>query len=1119
MQVNNVKPEARMDFNLLKREFMNPQAAYRPQPFWFLNHELEKAELESQIQAMFEAGVGGVVLHARHGMQIPYLSPAFMEVLEFCTMECEKRNMVVWLYDEDNWPSGTLGGKLTRQHSEYRMHYLRVEEKRHSRAADSEALRLDFACHDHNELIAILAYRATRSDEEWLLHDDPEDITHLWGRDWTPTTEDAYIVLACWSCEIAEGITFAQGYYLDTLNPEAVQTFIQMAYEPFLPLQKYYGSTIQGVFTDEPGLMIHDGFFGVEAIRTAVNDVGATLPGMVFAWTFGMRERFQEENGYDLVPRLGALLYGMADGSRSTKQQYYDSITRWYVEGYHAAIRTWCEQYGLLYIGHTLEEPVWGQARSQGNQTRVLQQFHYAGVDYLTAGIGTKENPHRIVSVKTAASVAQLNGKERVICESFGASGHGYSMRQRRLDANFMAFLGVNLFIPHAFYYSFAGYRKTDFPPTEFKHAPHWPHYQSFADYIGRLSVLGASTKRKPEVLLLSPIHTVYECMFLSGQLDQHPSADKWFSILSDRLLRSSIDYDYVDECQLREAEIVPGAGYRFYGGENIYSVLIMPGIQVMSKDFAARLVSFVKQGGTLIAVGAIPKHSERMRQDPELTKLMNELFQPQPRHGEIYAMGKGYTQYYSLEDTAHEASMIMDNNHSSARDHDQEEGVCNDTAATLDEQEKVPLPDLFERFCVHVSRLLRISPTLRWQLEDGRNGDLIYVERMFDNQLHTWLMNWSEQSVTIRLDPGAVKDCIEEWDLESGKVQQLSHGATLSFAPGELRIFSVTSGESSYMYQEHMFFNRSEENSISEVVAILQDPWQFQTTEPNVLLLDQWQVTLNDRQSKMNATMPGQVNTYRTTFTMTQELIGLVQSASRSGPSNKSGSDRPTEIELVLDDVEQNIPSHIGFLQRRRNLEIFVNGVRQDALRPSTWQDSHYKRVDITKHLVAGENELEILTVSLLEPMAAISFPAFLLGPFIIEGHMTLNAESEHMFGSWDSAGYPYYSGAGDYTQQVNLDMAQLRLASNDELWLEAEDIRETACLYVNEREAGVRLWPPYHWNITSYAGQGNNQITIRAANTLENLYGKSALPSGVNGQVKLVRRSRIREKDRSQN
>ncbi|MCT1403142.1 beta-galactosidase [Paenibacillus sp. p3-SID867] len=1063
--VNVQEETAHKDLMQLKQQFENPDATYRPQPFWFLNHELTKPELESQIQSMYEAGVGGVVLHARHGMQTSYLSPAFMEALEFCTLECKKRNMVVWLYDEDNWPSGTLGGKLTRQHPEYRMRYLRVEEKRYTHSRQQQGLKLDFARYDHNELIAILAYPAVESDGEWLLHHEAEDLTHLWGQEWTPEAGGSYIVLACWSCEIAEGITFAQGYYLDTLNPEAVQTFIRMSYDPFQSLQEYFGTTIQGVFTDEPGLMIHDGFFGVEAIRTAVHDVGATLPGMVFAWTEGMAERYQQENGYDLIPRLGALLYNMADGSRSTRQQYYDTITRWYVEGYHQAIRSWCERHGLLYIGHTLEEPVWGQARSQGNQTRVLQQFHYAGVDYLTPGIGTKENPHRIVSVKTAASVAQLNSKERVICESFGASGHGYSMRERRLDANFMAFLGVNLFIPHAFYYSFAGYRKTDFPPTEFKHAPHWPHYRAFADYLGRLSLLGASGKRTPEVLLLSPIHTVYENMFVSGQSNKHPASDTLFSLLSDRMLRRSIDYDYVDESQLREASLMDGEGVRFNGCTNIYSVLIMPEIEVMSKDIAARLASYVKQGGTLIAVGAIPRHSECLHHDPELAKHMHALFDSTPQHNELRSIGKGYTLFYSLEN--------------------------------------LPFPDPIDSLCERVSGLLRKTPVLRWKLIEGQHEDLISVERVFGDRVYVWLMNWSENSVSMKLDAIEAKYRIEEWGLESGEIRRLASDSVLTYAPGELRVLSVVPEESPNGSIEQMFDMEREAGD----VILLDKLWRFQTPEPNVLLLDQWQVTLNDRQSRMNATMPGQVNTYRTTFTMTQKLIDRLQSPSSSGLPDQSNINPSPKIEFILDDVEQKIPSHIGFLQRRRNLEIFVNGVRQNALQPSTWQDQHYASVDITPHLLAGENELEILTVSLLEPMPAISFPAFLIGPFVIEDRMRLNASPEHMFGCWASAGYPYYAGAGEYSQQV--DLTQVSLAPDEELWLEAEDIRETASLYVNDMEVGIRLWPPYHWNITPYVEQGSNHISIRAANTLENLYGKTALPSGMNGRVKLVRRT----------
>ncbi|WP_413378657.1 hypothetical protein [Paenibacillus taichungensis] len=112
-------------------------------------------------------------------------------------------------------------------------------------------------------------------------------------------------------------------------------------------------------------------------------------------------------------------------------------------------------------------------------------------------------------------------------------------------------------------------------------------------------------------------------------------------------------------------------------------------------------------------------------------------------------------------------------------------------------------------------------------------------------------------------------------------------------------------------------------------------------------------------------------------------------------------------------------------------------------ALWPSLWQDIHYAGVDITNHLVKGENELEVLTVSLLKPMPAISFPAYLIGSFAIEDQTTLTVESEQVTGVW---------------------------------------------------------------NVTSYMVRGNNVIDIHVANTLENLYGKSSLPSGMNGSVKLV-------------
>lgn len=48
----------------------------------------------------------------------------------------------------------------------------------------------------------------------------------------------------------------------------------------------------------------------------------------------------------------------------------------------------------------------------------------------------------------------------------------------------------INLFIPHAFYYSIAGKRKEERPPDVGPHSIWWPHYRKWAAYWARVSCL-----------------------------------------------------------------------------------------------------------------------------------------------------------------------------------------------------------------------------------------------------------------------------------------------------------------------------------------------------------------------------------------------------------------------------------------------------------------------------------------------------------------------------------------------------------------------------------------------------------------------------------------------------
>ena len=98
----------------LRDAFREPPNAYRPQPFWFLNYYLDHDLLRVQIAEMADKGVGGAVIHPRHGLKVPFMSQAWLDAVQVCIEELNKHSMEAWIYDEDNWPSGFFGGRLRR---------------------------------------------------------------------------------------------------------------------------------------------------------------------------------------------------------------------------------------------------------------------------------------------------------------------------------------------------------------------------------------------------------------------------------------------------------------------------------------------------------------------------------------------------------------------------------------------------------------------------------------------------------------------------------------------------------------------------------------------------------------------------------------------------------------------------------------------------------------------------------------------------------------------------------------------------------------------------------------------------------------------------------------------
>ncbi|MBR6740225.1 MAG: hypothetical protein IKM04_04080 [Clostridia bacterium] len=97
------------------KDLKNIDVMWRPAPFWALDDLLEDGELRRQIGEFEKGGMGGFFMHARSGLETPYLSTQFLDNIAACVDEAEKRGMKAWIYDENGWPSGTAGGMVTNQ--------------------------------------------------------------------------------------------------------------------------------------------------------------------------------------------------------------------------------------------------------------------------------------------------------------------------------------------------------------------------------------------------------------------------------------------------------------------------------------------------------------------------------------------------------------------------------------------------------------------------------------------------------------------------------------------------------------------------------------------------------------------------------------------------------------------------------------------------------------------------------------------------------------------------------------------------------------------------------------------------------------------------------------------
>lgn len=607
------------------RLFANPPAEFRFAPFWFLNHRLTDEELRRQVQELHRGGFGGFILHARHGRLTPYLSEEWMARLETCCREAERLGMWVWLYDEDNWPSGPVGGRLTDAHPEFRMSQLYLSGQWRARSGRA----LDVPVEAGDGLLYVLAVPG-EGDRSLRTLRGVRDITSevADGRlRWQPP-EGRWLVLA-FARTVFRGTFF--GHYLDLLNPKAVAAFIQATHHQYEKyLGRYFGKTIKGIFTDEPSALYSNR-------RDSIH------------WTPALPAAFEREAGYPFIQALPALFLDFGEETLKVRCDFMRTVTRLYVDGFYRPIYRWCARRGIFFMGHLNgEDRLRSVLRQHGDFFAATRWMHYSGLDSLRNVTWPRPGyGNNLVACKFASSAGHLLEKPRVMNESWGLAG-GWTANLQMLKklGDFHLALGVNYFMPHAVYYSLEGFRKWECPPDEFYHEPYWPYYRLLADYLGRLSALFCGGEHVAQVAVLVPTHTGWALQaplaahpqFSSSEEDRRAEAlhqlEHAFEAVSEQLLRHRYDFDYITEELLQKARVEAGTltikGQRGRPLES-FRVLLLPRVQVLARATLPVIQAFAESGGIVVFVESLPDASVEEGVDRQVAEWSHALLERCP--------------------------------------------------------------------------------------------------------------------------------------------------------------------------------------------------------------------------------------------------------------------------------------------------------------------------------------------------------------------------------------------------------------------------------------------------------------------------------------------------------
>lgn len=561
--------------------FFHPPREYRSAPFWSWNGRLEKEKLEKQILCFQNMGFGGFHIHSRIGLETEYLGDEFLELVKHCNRFGDQHNLNTWLYDEDKWPSGAGGGRVTCD-NHYASRYLLFSPNDYPDGFLDRKITATSRLSKNGDIKKIMRFDIKTEDGRLLSYrvlEDGQEGENIWY---------AYLV-------ITEKLRwFNNQPYVDTLNPEAIEKFLEVTHERYYKAVGHeFSKTIPAIFTDEPGYHKQENF----ADSRIPQDVG-------IAYTDRMEEFYQARFGESLLMRLPEIFWNLQDGrSSKVRYQYHDCAAQMFADAYMGTMESWCKSHNLMLTGHLLfEAELETQAQVGGEVMRALRHMDIPGIDMLA-------DRHEYTTAKQAQSICHQYGRPGVMSELYGVTNWDYDFKGHKAQGDWQAALGITLRVPHLAWMTMGGESKRDYPAPIDNHSVWHEKYHIIENYFARVNTAMTRGKALCRIALIHPVESMWLAMGPdndTASLRKH--LEENFCHVTQWLLFGMLDFDYVSEALMPELYGGSEDG-KLHLGHMSYDVLILPGLLNIRRTTLTYVSKFVKSGGKVVCMGEAPSY------------------------------------------------------------------------------------------------------------------------------------------------------------------------------------------------------------------------------------------------------------------------------------------------------------------------------------------------------------------------------------------------------------------------------------------------------------------------------------------------------------------------------